>query len=381
MRRIINTFYRIVCLIILFGAFNNAAFSQTYTETYTNGAFEVDIRVDHPCDGLDNGVIYIDIVSTTNGIDAEVIQIAETGGSGPSEFGVTIAQGNTYVFGDDENLIAGNYAFTLRDDGGVVIATFQASVDEIDLDDVPAISITATGNTQDNSTCQLPPAGPDGQVEVIITGGSLNLAGGGSLSYTWDSDNGLAGLPLTINNVTATTSLTVDLQTDLGVSGLPGGQYSITVNDDFSVCNAVLADATIDLDDPSPNTYSIDNAGVRSICDGTGTDIVLLGSDPPNLPEPNVDYTIWIDRGGSNNPTACADCVETGTGGNLTFSLTSADIQDGDIITIVATQGSCTPQVMTGSVEIDLLSLPTANDQTPELCEDTFGGGTVAGVN
>ncbi|MEQ8478938.1 MAG: hypothetical protein RIB54_22005, partial [Fulvivirga sp.] len=331
---------------------------KAQTTTFTSGALEVDVFVSNPCDGSNNGYIDFTLVSA-NAASADLNPIIGPNPSS-SNFGtVSINVGDTFTWLGQAGtgLQSGEFRFYISDGTDDIDRGIFNALDGVFLFDLNNILISATANTGDNSTCQLAPFGPDGQVEVQVTGGSLDLVGGGSISYTWSSDNGLTGLPLTINNVPATTSITLDLATDLGVVGLPGGQYEIEVLDDYSVCSAELIDATIALSDPSPNTYSLQNTGLRQVCDGEGTDIVLLGSDLAVAPEPDVEYNIYIN----GSIAACADCFETGNGGNLTFSLTDTDFVDGDVITIIASQGSCLDQTMTGSVEIDIVPAATVD--------------------
>ncbi|MTI37904.1 SprB repeat-containing protein, partial [Fulvivirga lutimaris] len=214
----------------------------------------------------------------------------------------------------------------ISSDGGFnnksVTGLIVTEPNQITLDAAPSIS--------DNTTCQV--GLTNGSIDITFSGGT------GPFSFDWSGPNGF-------------TAITED------ISGLAGGDYSVTITDDFTTgCSETFGPFTIN--DPSPNDYSIQSSGSRDVCDGDGTDIVLLGSDLAVAPEPDVIYTIWIDNG-TNNPVACADCVETGTGGNLTFSLTSSDISDGDIITIVAEQGDCADRIMTGSVVIDITPLPS----------------------
>ncbi|MTI26350.1 hypothetical protein, partial [Fulvivirga kasyanovii] len=363
--------YILVALLTLISISQTLA--QTVVPNFTAGPgneLEVEVFLSNPCDGLNNGEITFTIISATGGAASiQVIRQAnsffnflntpphDTDGS----VGETVSVGDSFTFTtklDMSGLEAGNYGFSITD--GTYTINELGGLDGVDLTALSALSIVSTATTKDNTTCQNPPAGPNGEIEVAITGGSLGLSGGGSLSYTWTSDNGLTGLPLTIANQTGTTSYTANLITDLNnngipTAGLPGGQYTITIEDDYSVCGGSL---DINISDPTPNIYNIDNPGVRNICAGSGLDVVLLGSDPSSAPEPDVTYTIFIDRAGSNNPASCADCVEVGTGGNLTFSLADSDIQDGDIITIQASQGSCTDQIMNGSITVNIVPLP-----------------------
>ena len=209
-----------------------------YTQTYTNGGFSVNISVEHPCDGLDNGIIGVTIISTINGGAADIVQLVNT--SGPEGvFFESVAEGDTYNFVDQQNgagngLSAGDYIFTFRDDAGVIIASFQPTVDNIILYDLPDLVISKDLE-QTNMSC----SAPDGQAVASLSGGSLNNINipGGTVNYNWTSDNGLTGLPL---NGTSDGTVALDLAALPGVPGLPGGTYTLEIFDNNSVCTETV---------------------------------------------------------------------------------------------------------------------------------------------
>ncbi|MEQ8926059.1 MAG: hypothetical protein RLO81_09625, partial [Fulvivirga sp.] len=362
-----NCNIKLLFTILIVGIFNSFSFSQTVTPNFTAGPgnqLEVEVFISNPCDGLNNGEITFTIISASGG-SATLQVIRQANGffnflnTPPHDtdfaVGEPISVGNSFTFTtrlDGNGLEAGNYGFSITD-GSFTINELGGS-DGVDLTALTAIAISATGTTTDNTSC----LSPNGQVEVLIENGSLDLATG-RISYTWNADNGLAGLPLTINDVDATTNYTANLLTDLNnngfpaLLGLPGGQYEIVVTDNYSVCSASLVnDPTLLISDPSPSDRDITNPGVRNICTGSGTTIVLENSQTPSpATEPDIFYQVQVD--GSN-----VGAAQIGDGTNLTFNLLSSDFSDGSVITIVATQGACTPNTMSDNVTINLVPAP-----------------------
>ena len=97
-----------------------------------------------------------------------------------------------------------------------------------------------------------------------ISGGSLALVGGAppqaeqtspesSFTYTWSADNGLPQLtPPLVGTWSGTTPL--DLAALLGVPGLPGGTYTLVVEDDYSRCSETRQ---FTITDPTPAIQNV----------------------------------------------------------------------------------------------------------------------------
>ncbi len=371
-------------------------YSQTVVPNFTagpNDELEVQVFISNPCDGLDNGEITFTVIAASGGTATiQLIRQANTAFNflltPPHDtdgiLGEPITVGASFTYTTDLDLSGledGNFGFSITD--GTFVINEAGALDGVDLTDLSIISVATTATTTDNTSC----AALDGQLEVLISGGSFDLPTG-SISYTWSADNGFAGLPLIINNATGVGSYTANLVTDLvnngfpGVTGLPGGQYTITINDDFSVCNATLSDATTLLADPSPSDRSFQNPGARSVCSSLGTSIVLQNSESPSpVTEPDIFYQLQVD--GTD-----VGAAQIGNGGDLTFNLLSTDFSDGSIITIIASQGFCTPNTMSDNVTITLEPLSVADFEytNDPYCSNeadpspTFLNGGVAGA-
>ncbi|MEP2772708.1 MAG: hypothetical protein ABJH05_11195, partial [Fulvivirga sp.] len=368
----------IFAIVLSFG-YSPIAFSQT--TNFSSGALSVDVTVSNECDvpGAANGFITFTVVGSGTG-DANLNVIV-----GPvSKFTPTnIPVGGSYTFNLDDGgsgLPDGNYRFYIEDGSSTDIIDQLAPGAGVFVEELEPITITSTGTTTDNTSCGT----PNGQIEVLIENGSLkDIAPNGSISYTWTSDNGLAGLPLTINNATGSPDFTANLLTDLqnngfpGLTGLPGGQYSITVDDDFSVCSgSLISDPSLNIADPSPSDRSFQNPGPRTVCTGSGTTIVLENSETPSpISEPDIFYQLQVDG-------ADVGAAQVGTGGDLTYNLGSGDFSDGSVITIIASQGACTPNTMSDNVTITLSPAPTVSAGSDEsVCAggsfDLSSSGTV----
>ncbi|MFM7854751.1 MAG: hypothetical protein ACKO96_23205, partial [Flammeovirgaceae bacterium] len=205
----------------------------------------------------------------------------------------------------------------------------------------PSLSVNEV-SAVNNTRCDT----PDGQIVASISGGSQVLAGGGSYTYTWISSNGLSGLPLT--NVTDGLS-NLDLASLLSISGLPGGTYTLTVQDNYSSCSVSRNFA---ITDPLPNVYNI-TSGSGTVCSGSNFTITLNNSDGA-LPPPGANYEVY--RNGTST-----GLTFPGTGSapfNMTFPV--ASFSNGDVLTVRATNGFCTPRIMTGSVTLGIAPSPVS---------------------
>jgi gliding motility-associated-like protein len=308
------------------------------TINYSQGGLQVSVFVSNPCNGSSNGFIRFTVTNTADAQPARLqIVLGPVNFFGPQ----SIPVGGSFTFNGANTLSAGLYNFIIADNTGTdVINTFPAS----------GVTLTALPNLVANEVSRINNtdcATPNGQVVASISGGSQALGGGGSYTYTWTSSNGLTGLPLTNNNFNGLSNL--DLATLLSRPGLPGGTYTLTIQDNYSSCTIAR---NFTLNDPLPNLYSI-TSGSGTACSGSNFTITLNSSDGPT-PLPGASYEIL--RNGS--PTGL---IFPGTGSgpfNMVFPTTS--FSNGDVLTVRATNGFCTPRIMTGSVTLGIASSPTA---------------------
>jgi gliding motility-associated-like protein len=325
------------------------AFGQTFN--YTQGGLSVNVIVSHPCDGsTSNGSIQFNVLSVNTGAGATKAQLVLI--SGPNEFffppGITgeINVGSSYTYIPPANQ-AGTYDFVIRDNrssGADVISTpapgAPFGVTLVDLPDLVIIEETLTNN----SNC----ASPNGQVVASIDGGSKTPAlapTAGSFSYTWSSNNGLSGLPF---NGTSAGVANLDLASLLGLSGLPGGTYTLTVDDAYSVCSETRDFTIID---PSPTVFNVSTL-TPSRCLGSAGSVELSNSEGAL-----VNYEIYLN----GNPTGIN---QNGTGGALSFTIPAGTLSPAGSynFTIRAVNGQCTPAFMNGTAVIAVSDPPTTSN-------------------
>ncbi|MDH5475092.1 MAG: SprB repeat-containing protein, partial [Cyclobacteriaceae bacterium] len=194
----------------------------------------------------------------------------------------------------------------------------------------------------DNTTCVV--GSTNGSISFTHTGGV------GPFSYSWTG-------PGTFTS------------TSQNISGLAGGSYSVTVTDDFTVgCSEVLGPFV--LADPTPNTYNITTL-TPVICNNSDLDIVLDGSDLAIGGEPDVIYTIFQNG-------IATTVTKIGTGASP-FTITVLDgdfaVNDGDAITVRATQGDCTEAIMVGTANVTVNNLPNSAlvVSDPSTCNPAAG--------
>ncbi len=321
--------------------------SSAQSTVFTQGSLQVSVFASNPCNGSNNGSIRFTVLGTGDGQPAVLIIVLD-GGTFNYPFPTPIPVGSSFTVNSGSlpsnppaSLSPGSYGFFIRD---------NANLDVINTLGSRPITLTALPNLAaneitraNNSDC----SAPNGQVVASITGGSRALAGGGSYTYTWTSSNGLSGLPLTNNNFNGLSNL--DLAALLSRAGLPGGTYTLTVQDNFSSCsvsrNFVLAD-------PVPNVYTI-ISGSGTACSAANFTITLNGSDG-TTPLPGASYEIL------RNGTATG-LIFPGTGSapfNMVFP--TGSFSNGDVLTVRASNGICTPRIMTGSVTLNIAASPTA---------------------
>ncbi|NOS56141.1 MAG: hypothetical protein HOP37_07775, partial [Cyclobacteriaceae bacterium] len=309
------------------------------TTTYIQGSLRVNVFVSNPCNGSSNGFIRFSVLQTSDGQPGILQLILPATGGNPNFFGPqSISVGSSFVFNVPLTLPADSYDFVIRDTPNVDIINTFGPPPPVTLTSLPNLVINQNTLTN-NSSC----ASPDGQVVGSISGGSQALPGGGSYTYTWTSSNGLAGLPLTNNNFNGLSNL--NLATLLSIPGLPGGTYTLNVTDNFSSCSQ---SRNFIITDPSPSLFSI-TSGSGTACSGANFTVTLNGTD-------SAPTNYEILRNGA--PTGL---IFPGTGGG-SFNMTFATIgfTNGDVLTVRATNGFCTPRLMTGSVVLNIASSPTS---------------------
>ncbi len=205
--------------------------------------------------------------------------------------------------------VAGDFTIIVQDANNVQTIT------PLKLEDI-VIPISVSLNTSnDNTDCNT----PNGSITLNASGGS------GALSFAWTASNGF-------------TSNTQD------ISNLSGGDYTIEVSDDNSNCSTIFGPITIS--DPSPNDRSMLNADPTYVCTGDDATIVLGNS------ENGVDYEL-LRNGGAFAPAI----TSVGDGNDLNITIPAGQVVNGDVITILASEASCTPVLMTGSTTINVPSI------------------------
>ncbi|HEY3405221.1 MAG TPA: hypothetical protein VGK59_17675, partial [Ohtaekwangia sp.] len=280
-------------------------------------------------------------VNSADGGQAQLIFL-DAPGAGNDLFNQFINVGNTLQVNATRTLPDGTYQFIIQDImGNFAINTFAApaSYPPIVLTDITSPALSEDIRI-DNSSCSFPTTG---QIQSSISGGSKTLAGGGSYTYTWSADNSLAGLPLT--GVTDGNT-PLNLSALLGVSGLPGGNYTLVVEDNYSQCSA---SRSFTLSDPSPTVFNITTTSPQNVCAGGNITVTLNNSDGPS-----VTYQIFRNGVGTG-------ITFSGTGsGPFVMTFPSTSFSDNDVISVRATDGFCSPATMNGNVLLNINPLPTA---------------------
>lgn len=182
-----------------------------------------------------------------------------------------------------------------------------------------------------NSSCNT----PDGQINISLSGGT------GSYVYTWTGPGGF-------------TANTED------ISGLAGGNYTLTVTDDGSNCTFALG--PISVTDPQPALQNVSNAGTQLVCVGGDAVVNLSGS------ESGVTYEVLVNGASVGIPTVI------GTGGPISIPVPSGNFTDGDILAVEARLGVCTPRIMNGAITTDIVALVLSANITNNSSCVTFNG-------
>jgi gliding motility-associated-like protein len=181
----------------------------------------------------------------------------------------------------------------------------------------------AVVSSSNNTIC----ANPNGSINIDVTGGS------GTYSYAW---TGPAGF---------TDPGTQDL------SNLAGGSYSVLISDDGTNCTRTLG--PIEISDPSPLLQTVITPSPQVLCEGQDASISLADSQGPP-----VQYQVFI------NGVAFGSPQQNPGGGPLTLSVPAASVADGDVLSVIATHGLCTPLQMNGTVTVSLSPTPVAPNVT-----------------
>ena len=331
-----NLLFKLGHFFTFFGLFisvSTATLGQNFT--YSLGALSVDVTVLNPCSG-NNGAIRFKVNSTEGGGNASLVIIGPTSLFPPQ----TIASGATYLFNPSATLPSGGYNWLLGD-GTNTIGSIQdnALYPIINLTNISAPPLSVAKDIEaNNPSCVV----PNGQVQASISGGSKTI-GTGSYSYTWSASNGTPGLPL---NGTTDGTTPLNLATLLGVGGLRGGTYTITIADNFSFCTA---NQTFTITDPSPAVFNVTTPSPLNICAGDNITISMNDS------EAGVTYQIL-----KNGTAPPIPITFTGLGtGLFVMTFPSTQFVSGNSILVEASNGFCTPILMNGTVNLVINPAPT----------------------
>ena len=271
------------------------------------------------CDVLQNGSIRVTVVSGVAPLSYFYLGLGfGQSGSGNVTVGVPVTitglQADNYVFVMNDGDPASNYntIFTINNTPTPLAGSVDAVVN--------------------NSSC----SAPNGSISITASGGS-----GSGYSYSWTGPNAFSA------------------STD-DITALVGGTYTVTISDNGTNCTRTISRT---ITDPSPNIYAITTASPTVVCPSAGLSLALGNS------ENGVTYTVY-NNGGSTGITA------TGNGSPLSFAIPAGSFVNGDVFTIRATNGFCTPQVMTGSVTVNIQNLViTVNSNTQNRrCVAPFDG-------
>ncbi|MEM8565668.1 MAG: hypothetical protein AAGF85_04365, partial [Bacteroidota bacterium] len=326
MNRFLNMTIRSI-LIMYFFCLSGSSLAQV--TPYVLGGLNVDVFASHPCDGANNGQLVLTL-NSANGGTANYTIIGPTAAlviSGP------IIVGTPVIFNTDPgSLPAGDYDFIFSDGVNVINTFVPQGGNTLTLQDLTPLTII--DNSSDNTSC----ISPNGELNLDFTGGSLDLPGGGILNYSITASNGNPSFPIT-GTYTGTSIV---------IPGLAGGDYIITVDDSLSVCGIdPLFDptATIEIEDPVPNTYSILAPFVQDVCEDGDATFTLNASDG------SVNYQVVVLPG---QTPLTPNIVEPGTGGAINFTVPAFSLTDGVELGVLARSGLCTSILMNNSVTVGI---------------------------
>jgi gliding motility-associated-like protein len=314
--------------------------------SYTFGTLSVDITISNSCSTppAGNGSITFKINSTEGGVNASLAIL------GPVNLfpAQNIPAGGTFVFNPPKNLPPGPYRWILGDGTNTIGSLADpGTYPDLVIRDFSTAPLGITKDIEANNTSCVT---QNGQVQATITGGSKNF-GFGSYTYSWSSSNGTP----TANGTTAGAA-PLNLATLLGLGGLRGGTYTLLVQDKFSSCSTTQV---FTITDPSPTVFTITTASPLNICAGDNITITLNNSE--------VGVTYEILKNVASLPTPI---TFPGTGsGPFVMTFPATQFATGNNISVKASNGFCTPVLMTNTVTLNINPLPTVTlGANPSVC-------------
>ena len=295
-------FFKVFLVFIIIVSFSIDAFSQL-SATFTNQK--------DACDGLNNGSIDVTVTNSSGPITVQFF--------GPPNFLLTPTDGVTETV---SGMTAKSYPVIVQDDN-------ESVVYNVDIFNITPDLNASLNSTTDNSDCNT----PNGSIEIDVVGGT------GTYSYSWTGPNGFI-------------SATQD------ISGLEGGDYSVTVFDDGTNCSRNLGIFT--LANPALDASLAVTAAADPICEGDNTTIDVA------LSEVGVNYQLRNNAGDVNIGTPVA-----GTG--ATINLPTGVLAATTTFNVLATSGVCPPVELTTLVTVTVDPSPntglTVTAATNPICE------------
>jgi gliding motility-associated-like protein len=325
--------------------FGLATASWAQAVSYTFGTLSVDITISNSCSTppTGNGFITFKINSTEGGVNASLAIL------GPVNLfpAQNIPAGGSFVFNPPKNLPPGTYRWILGDGTNTIGSLADpGTYPDLVIRDFSTAPLGITKDIEANNTSCV---AQNGQVQATITGGSKNF-GFGSYTYSWTSSNGTP----TASGTTAGAA-PLNLATLLGLGGLRGGTYTLMVQDKFSACSTTQV---FTITDPSPTVFTVTTPSPLNVCAGNNITITLNNS------EAGVTYEILKNVASLPTPITFP-----GTGsGPFVMTFPATQFTSGNNISVLASNGFCTPVLMTNTVTLNINPLPTAT---------VSGGGTV----
>ncbi len=291
------------CLLFLVAFFGIGSAQAQMMVSVTN--------VKDACDATNNGSFDVTVTGSTGTIVMNIF-------GPPNQAGLMPLDGVPFpVTGLAPRGAPLSYTVVVQDDLETVVS-FQA-IENV----TPDMTVAAEpGFPMDNTDC----AAPNGAISISVSGGT------GSFSYSW-------------------TGPGVFTSTSEDISMLVGGTYTVVVSDDGTNCSRT---EMFTITDPLPSLFNVITGSPLDVCDGDDAVIQIDGN------QSGIDYTIHVNGIANVASTVTGD----GSPPPLSLTLTSASFVDSDILTVVAVDGMCPPLLMTGSVTVNLLSDPTAQNIT-----------------
>ena len=336
-------------LLVVIGFFlslSSASFGQTIN--YTSGTLSTSIKVINSCTvAPSNGAMQFTVISSEGGAPVSLLVLGPVNLFPPA----TILPGNTYTFNPSQTLPAGTYNWLLGDGTNTIgSVTDNVTYPPLVISNLAAAPLGITKDIEANNTSCV---AQNGQVQATITGGSQSI-GTGSYNYTWSSTNGTGPISGTTDGSTP-----LNLATLLGVAGLRGGTYDIQVSDNLSSCTT---SASFTITDPSPALFTITTLPPLTICAGDNITLTMNNSE--------LGVTYEILRNVVALPTPI---TFTGTAtGPFVMTFPSTQFASGNNIAVRATNGFCTPVLMTNTFNLTINPLPTLSGiSIPNICQGT----------